>query len=146
MHARHARHGEDASADTEGNVQPHSTEIATAHVGRDSVDDVNADISSQEQQSALDTGAGCKVASENSTASGPKLVSFRSMQRNKFSSSFIDTEDSMAQSVHQIERRPEDRRRNMPTPANARVVYISQADARRESRLHPGMPPFPCFP
>lgn len=60
---------------------------------------------------ALGNEASYTAGSERSQASGPKLVSFRSLQRNKFSSSIVDTTDSMAQSARQPEQRKEDPRR-----------------------------------
>lgn len=54
-----------------------------------------------------ESGSGSGLQAVQSGASGPKLVSLRSMVSNKYSSSLADTEDSMMHSFQQADRAAE---------------------------------------
>lgn len=111
----------------------HPSKDEEAHGGEETDDIVCGDSSS--------VGHGCSeagnvVGSVHSCASGPKLVSLRSMQSNKFSSSLAETEESMMHSFQQAEGS-----RRIPMHAATVQVASSQQGPGTSSNSSPGTIP-----
>lgn len=129
----HASHASDANIDAPGSTAQEHKISEDSRLSKCGAEEKNDEINSKG-----DLGKGGGVVKPNSpTRSGPKLVSFRSIQMNKFSSSFVDTEESMAQSVIiQQHALTEDSRRKH---GGARARVVPQADNQRDGGQHPGV-------